>query len=316
MSSRLHEIVARSPRLADTTRRQYLQALDMWIAFAGTDPSGWTMQQAQAFYDGLLSRGIKPQTAKHYLSALQFADQWYSKEVGREPFVHVQRARNTRAAQRYPLTDEQARALLDSCADLNNPIDARDFAMITIGLETGMRRISLRSIMLSDLTTPKARPAYPHVNVILKGLGRDRYAIPMSDIAIAACGPWIAWLTAHRASLTGPLFRPFKRAIDKRTGHAMHVAKNSELSLQAIYKVIEARGTRAGFDMFPHLFRHTYITWRLAEKYPTHEVMSVTGHSLEAKFGAFGGYMSRDEICARMRNTTPTWLAEYVKGRL
>jgi len=316
MSSPLHQIVERSPALGDETRRKYLHALDEWIAFAGDSPEGWTMEQAQAFYNGLLARGLKPQSAKHYVSALKFADHWYSKQVHRPEFVHVDLARKTHTPQRPALSPEQAISLLDTCRDLNDPIAARDFAMMVIGLETGMRRMSMRSIALSDVLKPETKPAFPHVNVLLKGFGKDRFFVPLSETALRSLGPWIAWLRARNASQAGALFRPLRRMVDQRTGVTGLTVRGSQMSLIGIYKTIEQRSAEAGFGVFPHIFRHTFVTWRLDAGHPPHDVMAITGHSLQAELGAFGGYANREKICDRMRNTTPPWLAEYVRARV
>ncbi len=310
----LHEIVANATNLAPSSKTKYLRDLTTWVDYAGSDPLQWTRRKAQNFYATLLER-LKPQSANRLMASLQYATKWWAIQEDNAAlnFAIVQmRGGSSEKAEKVALTEELARALLSNSLS-NDPIDVRDFALMVVALETGMRRMSLRSITFEhSFFDGDAKTGYPTLRVLMKGRGNDRVMVPLSDTAREALRPWIAWLTNHGIS-RGAIFRPLARKMDRK-GTRQHVAGNLSLSESAITKIIIKRGETIGIELSPHVFRHTFVTWRLMADFSPIEVAAMTAHKLK-ELGALGEYVDPIAIGRKMRESTPGWLAALVRGR-
>lgn len=323
----LHEIVSNATNIAPSTKNKYLRDLNAWIEYAGDDPRGWTRRAAQGFYASLLDR-MKPQSANRLMASIEFASRWWAVQEDNPAldFAKVMKAKEGEREDKIALTEKQARALLNTCwtptgAGKNGygatlPIDLRDFAMMVVGLETGMRRMSLRSMAFEHtFLDGDAKTGYPTARVLMKGHGNDRVFVPLSDTAIMALRPWINWLgtATHRGvklPTTGPIFMALARSTD---GHRIgHKPSKTAISENAIHKIIVERGKMAGVALSPHVFRHTFVTWRLDADWPPHEISAITAHKI-GNIGVMGEYAKREVIGGKIRNSTPAWLAELVR---
>lgn len=310
-TSILHQIVKDSPRLAKTTREQYLRDLDSWIAFAGPSPTGWTRYRAQEFYMHLLGQ-MKPQSANGVMAGIAYASAWWARKEGRPElhFAIVEKAKSQGRATRRPLTHEQAIMLLATC-QTRSPRDLRDRAMIVVGLETGMRRMSLAGMRLDTIAL--SAEGYPVAPVPIKGSGEDLYPVPLSDAVMIAIEPWRQWLRSQHKT-KGPVFRPITKRIGPK-GQIVYGVGDGALSQPAIYKTIAYRAAQAGLDgVYPHIFRHTFITWRAEAGMEPYQIAAITGHKIAGLpgVGALGGYINAARIGHDARSATPSWLIELL----
>lgn len=303
--SKLHEIVRNAHDLTASTRTTYLRDLNQWIDFAGTDPAAWTRRKAGEFYAQLLER-MKPQSANRLMASVAYASRWwaYLENNPALDFAKVQHAKAKDKRPQHALGEDAVRRLLATCDA--SPIGIRDFALIIMGLETGMRRISLTGAMLEDtLIAPSPRWPYPAAYVPLKG--QDPAWVPLSDVAVAALHPWRMLLLEH-GKVEGPLFRPVGRY---GRFEAVPISKS------AFAKIFADRAQAAQIDhVNPHILRHTFVTWRADQKLEPHEIAAITHHDMTRALGALGGYMDVREIGGRVRNRTPAWLGELVRTRV
>lgn len=312
----LHDIIKRSRRLAKTSRARYLRDIDQWITFAGEDPINWTRPRAQDFYDHLLDiRKLRPQSANRVLASLQYASKWRAHYQNRPEldFAFVEKAIARDFNEKHAL-DRNAITLLLAPLNGATPTDLRDFAIFVVLLETGMRRMSLISMsvdrtLIDAEQLVETKLLYPMTWVKMKGGGDKDVAIPLSDTAIAAIKPWRAWLAAHGIT-KGPMFR----GLDSRMGPRgpIATAATTALHLNAINRMVDRRAAAAGIGhVYPHQFRHTFITWRAAAGLQPYEIASITGHAI-AGLGALGDYIDRAVVAQKVRNSTPEWLRELV----
>jgi len=306
-TSELHKIVAEATNLAPSTQEKYLRDLNAWIEFAGAEPAGWTRQRAQDFYVHLTkTQKLRPQSANRLMASVSFASRWRAHLAGQPEldFVKVMKGKGARKLPKHALDEAQARALLDTC-DLATLIGQRDFALIVLALETGMRVMSLEAARVDNISEKSKEFPYPTIKIPEKGSGGELRSVPLSDVAVRALALWIDKLAFGGTKPKGALFRPARRgAID-----------NKALSVSAIKKLLSERGAEAGIGHInPHMFRHTFVTWRTAADIAPHEIAAITGHALN--LGALGGYMDKVAIGAKIRGATPAWLAEYVKRRV
>lgn len=329
MTTPLHEIVTRSSRLVESTKKNYLADIDRWIAFAGVDTTKWTRYRAQEFYDYLIAvEGVKPQTATRVLAGLRYAASLWAKLEGKPDLDFtsaIEHARTKGKAKRSALTEEQAKKLLLHCRDF--PLGAestRDFALFVVALETGMRQMSLESMELDatgivalglkDVQTIKR--SYPFTYVSLKGRGTERVTIPLSDTAMRALTPWLTWLRTNRVQ-TGPVWRTYVRGARSFWSPTQRTVRVGDgFSFSALYKLVVRRAKAAGIGhVHPHIFRHTFITWRLTAGVPPEQIAAITRHRLEDdKLGTLYEYTDKDQQIAELaRRTTPEWLRVLVE---
>lgn len=299
--SELHRVVSSAPDLAATTKDRYLRDLNKWIDFAGANPSGWTYQNAQDFYSMLLSEGMKPQSATRLFASVQYAARWWTASINRPDlnFTHIRLAKPTRAAHKPFIEAAEAIRLLNGCE--RDEFGTRDFAMIVMGLETGMRRMSLSAVRAEHVGAESCRAP-------IKGSNGELVEIPLSPTVIAALGPWRAIARGR-----GPLFRPLLPKLDAK-GNARVTVIDRNLSEGAIYMMVRERCKRIGLHGHPHLFRHTFITWRSQQGYAPHEIAAVTHHTVG--LGALESYIDKSAFAPKMRASTPIWLQELVERRV
>jgi integrase len=305
--SRLHEIVISAHNIAETTKSRYLRDLDQWIAFAGANPINWTRKAAAVFYDELLKR-MKPQSANRLMKSVGYASRWFAHYENNDDldFARVATAKAKDRKPQLALDEASARALLDTCD--RSYAGIRDFALIVVGLETGMRCMSLLGMQRGLVNALGSWP-YPAAFVPLKG--RDPDWVPLSDISLVALNQWLLVLDRYQR-LTGPVFCSLQRAI----GSTPFRPTDKELSMSGVAKIFSERSKLAGLrHINPHLLRHTFVTWREAMGQKPQEIAAITHHSL-GKLGALGGYMDAREIGGRVRNSTPPWLADLVHRRM
>jgi integrase len=307
----LHQIVKSFRKISEKTRKAYLVDVDRFIAFAGANPAGWTPHAAQAFYDQLLVT-MSPRSAKRVMAPILRASSWRAKQA-HNPMLHfaiIQTERIDTDTNRHAMTDAQAQKLLATCAS-SNPIDLRDRAMFIIGLETGMRRMSLVGMTLEGVH--KCADGYPVADVPIKGSGDKTYPVPMSDAALAGLEPWRRWLRSQKIS-KGAVFRGLTRRIGP-IGRTVYEISDG-LSLVSIYKIVAHRAKQAGLEhVHPHIFRNTFITWRLQQGLSPFQIASITGHKLANLPGmsSMGTYIDAARIGDAARAATPEWISNLTR---
>lgn len=213
-------------------------------------------------------------------------------------------------ADRHVMTKAQAQKLLATCAS-DSPIDLRDRAMFIIGLETGMRRISLVGMTLEGIH--KCDNGYPVADVPIKGSGDKMYPVPLSDAALAGLEPWRRWLRSQKIS-KGAVFRGLTRRIGP-IGRSVYDVSDG-LSLVSIYKIVTHRARQAGLEhIHPNIFRNTFITWRLEQGLSPFQIAAITGHKLSNLPGmsSMGTYIDAARVGETARTSTPEWLSDLTR---
>ncbi len=298
----LLQIVTTARSLQPNTRRAYTNAVRQWLAFAGTAPAGWTVASCQAFYDQLVTN-TSVETANVMLTGgLSFA-------LGRAAALYPQAgiADVTRAVDRYKagqdpdaeikrhaLTAPQARKLLAACAG-TGILDLRDHAIVTLGLYTGMRRMSLVGV---DLAHVRDHAGYVVLRVPIKG--GAAYNVPLDARAWASTSTYRRVLQQQRPGV-GPMFPSFQKPRPTAADPiGQRVVSPRAMTEDGLYRALSKRAEAAGLTTFsPHIFRHTFATWCRGEpsRVPDHLIEVVTGHrgqrGMVDKF-----YTDRDQLAA------------------
>jgi integrase len=232
---------------------------------------------------------------------------------------------NRSAKRARSLTQREATALILTCGkpgDEITPIDRRDRALIVVALETGMRRMSLEGITFEGLHIKDS----PFVKVPIKGpKGRAMLVIPLSDTAIRVLQDWMAWLRSAGIK-RGPIFvRLRKQLVFKNWKSIVAYQPEGGISSTSIHSIIAERGKLAGIkNVYPLLFRHTFITWRAMAGLTAVQLSAITGHKIpegpksnapdwvhRLDHGPRQAKPTADDV-EKARASTPPWLAKLV----
>ena len=276
----LVQIIEMNPRLQPRTRVIYRRAVDRWIAFSGDDSAGWTPLRAQAFYNDLLSKNLKPQSANLIIHALRHVfGQW--AEVTQEPRRAIFRAVQTRKdeppEQAKVLSDDEGQRLANVRRGVS-PLHLRDFAIVVLGLQTGMRRMSFCGATLEGLS-------YGDRILKVPVKGGTSFPVPLSRAALEALKPWVAWLRRQQIE-TGALFWSFR---SPRLDHP-GTFPQGPISLPGFDVVIQRIARDASVEnVSPHSFRHTFVTWARQAGVAPFQIAAVTGHVFESSVGGTDG---------------------------
>jgi integrase/recombinase XerD len=143
----------------------------------------------------------------------------------------------------------------------------RDRAILSIGLQVGLRRAEIAALKVGDLHQNRG---YDSLRVIRKGGRRDALAINPQTAARLR-----AYLEAsgHGADIDGPLFRPLRhngKRRDERRG----------MDPDAIDRVVRKYAAALGLDRgySAHSMRATFITTALENGAQLEDVQKAAGH--------------------------------------
>jgi len=275
-SNPLDDAIARNLDLADRTRELYRECIADFIAFAGANPSAWNYGAVEDWLGRLLSHGrtiaarergkCSPQTVRVYRKAIRCASKQYSRRQGRPELDFARDVGKVKAKPseaREPLTYEEAGKLLDTCRD-NKPENMRDRALLVLALRTGLRRGGLHFMKIEGVRPPK---------ITTRNKGGDPITFEADAETFAVLGEWLT-LLAVAGHKTGPVFRDVWAANDGTT------QVGEPLTPYQIWSVFRSRAKRAKIrHVFPHLARHSTVTWLREEGKSAAEVSKLTGQS-------------------------------------
>jgi integrase/recombinase XerD len=187
--------------------------------------------------------------------------------AARNPVGEVERpAINRDESSTLSFSKAQARKMLDAAAE-DTVAGLRDRAILSVGLQVGLRRAEIAALKVGDLHQNRG---YDSLRVSRKGGRRDALAINPQTAARLR-----AYLEAsgHGADIDGPLFRPLKhngKRQDERRG----------MDPDAIDRVVRKYAGVIGLDRgySAHSMRATFITTALENGAQLEEVQKAAGH--------------------------------------
>jgi integrase len=174
--------------------------------------------------------------------------------------------------ERRALLGAEVIALLKTCAE-DHFVYHRDHVILHLLFTSGMRRFSLCGITFGDLGHDARGP-----NVSIEIKGAKRHTLPLSeDTAGLILG--LKQRMAHLGVTDGPLFR----SAGKPRLDDLPPELGLGITEDGVYKMLKVRAARAGLPkgtVFPHIARHSFITWCKQAGLPDEEIVAVTGHKL------------------------------------
>lgn len=159
------------------------------------------------------------------------------------------------------ITPAELAALLGTCWEQSTPAGVRDAAVISVMYACGVRRDELARLAVGDYDPETGR-------LVIVGKGRkERLAFLTNGAKDALCD----WL-GMRGAGPGALFC----RVDKWE----HIYPAEHLTGDAVYKMLQGRGSRAGLEHFtPHDLRRSCVSAMLDAGIDVVTVSRVVGHS-------------------------------------
>jgi len=213
--------------------------------------------------------GAAASTVRRRLSALSslFKHLVRHGSAGRNPVADVVRPSiNREEGSTAAFSKAQARKLLDAPSP-DTLAGVRDRAILSVGLQVGLRRAEIAGLTVGDLHQNRG---YDALRLTRKGGRRDALAInPQAAARIRA----YLERAGHGGEHNGPLFRPLR-------GNAKAHDPAGQLDPDAIDRVLRkhatAIGLRQGYSA--HSMRATFITAALENGAQLEDVQKAAGH--------------------------------------
>ena len=213
--------------------------------------------------------GAAASTVRRRLAALSslFKHLVRHGSANRNPVVDVQRPSiNREEGSTAAFSKAQARRLLDAPA-ADTVAGLRDRAILSVGLQVGLRRAEIAALTVGDLHQNRGLDA---LRLTRKGGRRDALAInPQTAARIHA----YLESAGHGADHQGPLFRPLR-------GNAKAHDPAGQMDPDAIDRVLRkyAAGIGLGRGYSAHSMRATFITTALENGAQLEDVQKAAGH--------------------------------------
>jgi site-specific recombinase XerD len=210
-----------------------------------------------------------PSTIRRRLSALSslFKHLVHHGHAARNPVREIERpAINRDEGTTAAFSKAQARKLLDAPAK-DTLEGLRDRAILSIGLQVGLRRAEIAALTVGDLHQNRG---FDSLRVIRKG-GR-REALAINPQAVVRLRSYLK-AAGHCDDSDGPLFRPLRHnGKQSQARRAMH----PDAIDRVVRKHVIALGLGRGYSA--HSMRATFITTALENGAPLEDVQKAAGH--------------------------------------
>ena len=253
------ELHLRAERKTPPTVKTYGDGVRRFLAFCAADnrPAVLDRPTATAFVVALLDDGAEPATARSRQLALRRFSSWLTEEgeLDTDPLLGLKPPKlDVKVVQ--PLTDDQLRALIKSCAGPTMR-DRRDEALVRLMLETGLRAGEVVSLTLPDLDLPAGTV------LVRRGKGGRGRVVPIGPQATRALDRYVRIRRTHRLADSDALW-----VGDRGKG----------FRYDGLHAALTARAAAAGIQGFhPHLLRHTAAHRWLAAGGSEGGLMAVAG---------------------------------------
>ncbi len=215
------------------------------------------------------SENAAPSTVRRRLAALSSLFKHLVRHgyASRNPVADVTRPTiNREEGSTLAFSKAQARKLLDA-PPADTLAGARDRAILSVGLQVGLRRAEIASLTVSDLHQNRG---YDSLRLVRKGGRRDALAIHQQ--AAQRIRAYLE-LAGHGDDHGGPLFRPVR---GNQRQSAVRRAMDPDAIDRMVRKYAAGIGLARGYSA--HSMRATFITTALENGAQLEDVQKAAGH--------------------------------------
>ena len=264
--------------LRPRTTKIYLRTVRDYVKVAGGEERGWTEASVTAWITSLCLR-MQANSANTMLRSLSAVSRraFAVGLIARDFALAVEQLPVVIEKSRHPVPLSVGKRILSACA---GPLmrDKRDHALVSLGFYHGLRAESIVTIAFEDVD-------FDHdiITVTLKGGGRHR--LPLDPRSKPTLLLWTDVLRRKGVS-SGAVFRSIP--CSGRIGDKC-------LSTTSLYNIVRRRAAQAGIANFhPHLMRHSFISWAVANGATFDQIRSVIGPETEAMIMWYTGDARED----------------------
>lgn len=251
----------RAERKSPATVKAYTDGVRMFCEWADSTGVSPALDRAtvSAFSAWLLDeQGREPATVRSRQLSLKRFSAWLADEgeIPEDRLIGLKSAKlDSKVIE--PLSDEEIRGLLKSCALGDTFRARRDTAVVRFMLETGARAGETAALTVSGLDLIAGRA------VIVRGKGGKGRSVPFGPQTGQAIDRYVRTRRTHRLAETDALWLG---------------DRGKAFSYDALHKALRERAAAAGIDRFhPHLLRHTAAHRWLAAGGSENGLMAVAG---------------------------------------
>lgn len=214
----------------------------------------------RAYLLSLARRGLKDTTQHAQARAIRAWLNWLVAE-GELAESPMRRVAMPRLEQRIPdaLTVDDVRRLLAAC-DRQTPRGARDYALVLVALDTGLRLAELASLKVGDIDMRTGLAT-------VMGKGRKQRQVVVGTRARAALLRMYTLIEAKAGDGLWPAFN-------------LRGERAGTLTRDGVRLALVRLGRRAGVNPCgPHRFRRTFALWSLRHGMDLHSLRLLMGHN-------------------------------------
>jgi len=264
----------------------YKESADQLLAFLTerampTDVSALRREHVEAFIVDLMERR-SPATVSVRFRALQVMFRWLldEGEVERNPMERMSRP----IIPEQPvavLTDVQMRALLDTCKGKDFE-SRRDAAIITLFIDSGMRRAELAGLTVDDVDVGAG-------TATVLGKGRRPRTCKFGTRAAQALDRYLRVRRRHRHAQSSALW----------------LGDRGKLTDSGIAQLVHRRGAQAGIELHPHMLRHLFAHSWLSNGGNESDLMRLAGWRSRQMLQRYASATADDRAREAHRNFSP-----------
>ena len=251
------------PKTVQTYTRALKQLFSYFNANGITQPQ---RDDIISYRESLKDTGHKPTTISNYITATRLFFEWLEQEsIYPNVAAHVKGATLNRDHKKDYLTSRQVKTIL-SDIDRSTPQGVRDYAILALMVNGGLRTVEVARANISDLRT-----LGDDTVLYIQGKGRDEKAeyIKVSAPVEAAIREYLK--LRGETSPEEPLFTSMSNN-----------SKGGRMTTRSISRIAKDSMVEAGYNsdrLTAHSLRHTAVTLSLLAGRPLEEVQQFARHA-------------------------------------
>ena len=248
---------------AETTKNGYINGLNKFNEYLNANEITELNEQVVLNYKYYLMDQYKGNTVNTYLTSLKaFYKHLEAQNVSRDLTKHLKNVKTSNNHKKEALTITQVKQLLSSF-DTETIKGARDYALVNLMIQTGLRVNEVQKADIKDITTKGGQTI-----LMIQGKGRD-YKDDFVVLTEAVLRPIAAYLTLRDLDTEPALFT------------ALSNSNKARLTNRSISRIVKEAFKNVGLNdskLTAHSTRHTAITLSLLGGATIQEAQAMARH--------------------------------------